>query len=206
MIAGLGARDEQAARHLFDRYVHHLVAMARSRLNHRIRQKLDPEDVVQSVYLSFFLRNQRGQFELTDWDSLWAVLAVITLRKCHRWNTRFQRRARDVSVEVPVHGEACTDWEPLARGPRPEEAAALSESIDNLLSSLNERDQDIVRCALRGMATSEISVKVGRSERTVMRVLERVKAELRADGSARQESRPVVGCGPRAEAPLPPGA
>ena len=42
--------------------------MARLRLDSRIRQKVDPEDVLQSVYKSFFLRCGAGQFDLSGWD------------------------------------------------------------------------------------------------------------------------------------------
>jgi RNA polymerase sigma-70 factor, ECF subfamily len=181
MVDRLGARDEEAARYVFDRFAHRLAAMARSRLNYRIRQKIDPEDVLQSVYLSFFLRNQRGQFDLMDWESLRSVLVVITLRKCQRWNTRFRTQARDVRAEVSVQGESGGGWEPLSREPTPEEAAILADLLEQLLRGLSPRDRQIVRCSLQGMTAPEIGATIGRSERTVLRVLERVKAELNAD-------------------------
>jgi RNA polymerase sigma-70 factor, ECF subfamily len=179
-IGRLAERDEAAARYVFDRYIRRLVAMARSRLDRRVRQKVDPEDVLQSVYLSFFVRNQRGQFNLLDWEGVWAVLAVITLRKCHRWNNRFRTRSRDIGVEVPAQGGSSAGREPASREPTPEEAAVLVELVEQLLRDLCPRDQEIVRCSLDGMTTSEIGARIGRCERTVLRVLERVKARLNA--------------------------
>jgi DNA-directed RNA polymerase specialized sigma24 family protein len=49
--------DEQAARENFDRFARRLIGLARTRLDRRIRQKIDPEDVVQSVFRSFFTRH-----------------------------------------------------------------------------------------------------------------------------------------------------
>jgi hypothetical protein len=76
-IVGLGAGDE--------RFASRLIALARAELDSRIRQKVDPEDVLQSVYKSFFRRHAEGEFDLDGWDRLWAVLATITINKCRRW-------------------------------------------------------------------------------------------------------------------------
>ena len=46
--------DEQAATELFDRYVERLIRLAQSRLSAKLRRRVDAEDVVQSVYRSFF--------------------------------------------------------------------------------------------------------------------------------------------------------
>src|SRR5437870_434016 len=81
----LGRGDPEAAREVFRRFARRLVGLARQRLDARLRQKLDPEDVVQSVFRSFFSRQAGGQFDLDDWDGVWALLTLITLRKCgHR--------------------------------------------------------------------------------------------------------------------------
>ena len=93
----LSKGDENAATEVFTRYTGRLIGLARSRLNARLRQKEDPEDVVQSVLRSFFTRHADGQFDLEGWDSLWSLLATITLRKCGRRIERFGTAGRDVS-------------------------------------------------------------------------------------------------------------
>ena len=54
----------------------------------------------------------------------------------------------------------------------------LTEIIDELLRPLDDRDRRIVTLALQGVSVTEISVEIGRSERTVERVLERLKEDL----------------------------
>src|SRR5580692_11428902 len=81
----LRAGDDEAAADVFRRFADRLIGLARSRLDERLRQKVDPEDVMQSVFKSFFRVQADGKLDLANWDSLWALLTVITLRKCgHR--------------------------------------------------------------------------------------------------------------------------
>ena len=54
--------DQSAAKQLFDTYVDRLVALARRRISQRLNSRLDPEDVVQSVFRTFFERAKEGRF------------------------------------------------------------------------------------------------------------------------------------------------
>src|SRR5690348_6415942 len=85
LMARLRQGDQDAAAQLFQQYARRLIGLAHRRLDDRLRQKADPEEVMQSVLKSFFVRQRQGQFELDNWDSLWALLVRITLHKCgHR--------------------------------------------------------------------------------------------------------------------------
>lgn len=181
LIARLRAGDEAAAEQIFHRYLQRLTALARSRLSNRVRRKIDPEDIVQSVYNSFFGRFANGQFTIPTWESLWSVLVVMTLRRCGRWAQYYQAAMRDVGAERsqgPLSGSSVHDWEALADDPTPAEAAMLSELVERLLSEFDAKHREIVTMSLQGCSVAEISAEVGRSERTVQRVLEQVKAKL----------------------------
>src|SRR5947209_3513948 len=71
LMAALRRGDGQAARTVFERYARRLIGLAATRLPDNVRSKVDPEDVVQSAFRSFFQRQADGQFELDDWDGLW---------------------------------------------------------------------------------------------------------------------------------------
>jgi RNA polymerase sigma-70 factor (ECF subfamily) len=180
VIARLRAGDDDAAAQVFRRFTRRLVGLARARLDSRVRQKVDPEDVLQSAYKSFFLRCEQGQLDLAGWDSLWSLLALLTARKCGRYARRFHAARRDVNAEVATGGGADESGviEAFSDEPSPAEAAMLSELVEQLHRGLGERDGAILSLALQGHSAAEISEQLGRPVRTVYRVLERIKARL----------------------------
>src|SRR6516162_5844480 len=85
LLTRLRAGDPEAAARVVDQYARRLAALAGARLDRRILRKEDPEDVLQSVFKSFFHRCGGGQFRLDRREDLWALLVTLTLRKCgHR--------------------------------------------------------------------------------------------------------------------------
>ena len=182
LMARLLAGDQSAASQVFNLFTHRLIALARSRLDSQIRGKVDPEDVAQSVWRSFFLRQAEGEFDLADWNSLWGLLVVITLRKCGRQIEHFRAARRDLKREAtPPHptDSSHTGWEAVAREPTPSEAAILTETVEQLMLELrDDRERQILSLSLQGVRVSAISTQVGLTERTVERVRERVRKRL----------------------------
>src|SRR5262245_9503345 len=82
MMARLRSGQDAAAREVFERFAGRLVALARGRFNRLLARKVDPEDLVQSAFKSFFVRHRAGKLDVGDWDGLWNLLTLITLRKC----------------------------------------------------------------------------------------------------------------------------
>jgi RNA polymerase sigma-70 factor (ECF subfamily) len=181
-MARIRAGDQDATTAVFQRFAHRLLALAQSRLDQLTRQKTDPEDVLQSVFLSFFRRMSDKQWQLDSWDSLWGLLAMITVRKCGHRVDYFRAACRDVQREV------CADntWdssahahEPASDDPTPSAAAMLAETVEHLLEGMEPRDRRIVEMSLEGYTSAEIGEQVGCTERTVYRILERVRNQLR---------------------------
>jgi RNA polymerase sigma-70 factor, ECF subfamily len=189
-MARLRAGDDEAATQVFNRFSARLIELARARLGGRMRQKMDPEDLLQSVFQSFFTRFAAGKMEgLQGWDNLWAMLVVITIRKCGRRIDYFHAGRRDVrreeSVQPPSDGSE-VNWDPSAVEPTPLEAAQLAEMVEQLLSSFEGRHREILSLSLQGHSVPEISERVGCTERTVYRVLERANDWLTTAGSAEE--------------------
>ena len=186
----LRAGDQGAASEVFRRFARRLIGLARARLDSQFRGKEDPEDVVQSVYRSFFTRHRAGQFDLGSWDSLWSLLTVITVRKCLNRAEYYRARCRDVAVEVgsPAWREsAAGPGEAIDREPTPIEAAILAETVEQLMRGVDADERSIIEMRLQGYSVPEIGEHLGRAERTVRRVCEHFKARLRrlqADGLA----------------------
>jgi RNA polymerase sigma-70 factor, ECF subfamily len=174
----LYARDPEAETLVVNRFTVQLVALARRELAERIRQKTSPEDAVQSAFKSFFKRLRRGKFEFSSWDSLWSLLALITLRKCSARRAHFLTARRDVRREKPLSTaflDGSAQGNPVARGPRPDEVLALTEVVEQLLQGSSEGEQQIVQLRLQGYSIDEICQMLGRADRTVRRVLDRIR-------------------------------
>jgi RNA polymerase sigma-70 factor (ECF subfamily) len=180
-LVRLRARDGEAARELFQRFSIQLISLARRRFASAFRYKVDPEDVVQSAYKSFFLRYGEGRLEAHNWSSLWGLLTLITLRKCSERVAYHRARCRDVAREAlaPTGDQGVAPWlEVPGREPTPLEAAELSETVDRLLADLNEDDRPVIELSLQGYTVREISQRLDRVERTVRRTRERVRLRL----------------------------
>lgn len=169
--------DSQAQ---FERFTRRLVGLARTHLDVRLRHKIDPEDVVQSAYKSFFLRYGEGALAAEGWDGLWGLLTRITIRKCADRVRYFRAKSRDLTREsASSSAEEPEPWrEAIGREPTPEQAALLAETVEALLGELKGDERPIVELSLQGHSTQEISDQLGRAERSVRRIRERVRLQL----------------------------
>jgi RNA polymerase sigma-70 factor (ECF subfamily) len=177
------------ARAVFERFTRRLIGLARSRLDVQFRHKIDLEDVIQSVYKSFFIRYGEGALAAEGWDGLWGLLTCITVRKCADRVRYHRAERRDVARETsaPAGSDFVEPWRAApGREPTPDEAAALAETVEQLLRGLDGDERSIVELSLQGYTTQEISDKLGRAERSVRRLRERVRQrleEMRAQGT-----------------------
>jgi DNA-directed RNA polymerase specialized sigma24 family protein len=171
------AGDQQAARELFWLYAARLIALVRSRLSAQLAQRVDPEDLVQSAYRSFFCGARAGDYDVRRSGDLWRLLVRITLHKLqdqvkfHRRAKRAVGRERDLGVEGPP-------VELLAAGPSPLEAIALVDEVAGLMQLLGSVHGRMLELRLQGHDLEEIARATRRSVRTVRRVLDGIKQQL----------------------------
>jgi RNA polymerase sigma-70 factor (ECF subfamily) len=147
----------------------------------RLSQKLDAEDIVQSVFRTLFNRVAEGQFELENWDSLWGLLTRIALRKCDKWRDYFHAKGRDIGREVPAvpaPDQSGSGWEVIDREPSPFEALRLAETVQEVLRGLDDREQQVVMLKLQGYNLTEITERVGCTFRKANQVLDHVRGRL----------------------------
>jgi RNA polymerase sigma factor (sigma-70 family) len=178
---GLRAQDDAAVQELLSRFTERLIRLAQGQLAIRLQSKEDPQDIVQSTMRTFCIRFADGQFTLGGWDGLWAILAKITTRKCLDRSTRYSAAKRDFRREIALDSAAPgeSELELWSREPQPEDALLLAETVEMLLKSLeNDRERAILEFALQGYSPPEIAPHVGRTARSVQRVLARVREQL----------------------------
>jgi RNA polymerase sigma factor (sigma-70 family) len=163
---------------VFRRFVHGLIVLAARQFDGWIREQADVENVVLSAYKSFFWRNQRGEYELSGWDDLWALLVVITLHKCTKRRRHLRAARRDAGREVSLSEEGASVAWLADRSPTAEEAAILTETLEQLFQAMALDDRPLIEHILMGYTAIEVAQRLDCSERTVRRVRQRAKFQL----------------------------
>jgi RNA polymerase sigma-70 factor (ECF subfamily) len=169
--------DEHAAFLLVEKYVDRLVPLARRRISQRLAGRVDPEDVVQSVFRTFFHRIKEGQFHIADQDDLCKLLMRITVHKTLRKIAYHKAAKRDLGMEMGQGAEPQQHLQNvLDRDPTPEEAVAFLDQLEHFLSLLKPLERQILELRLQGCSNEEIEEKTGIYDRKIRRVIERVRA------------------------------
>src|SRR5437762_5158584 len=134
LVQRLRDGDPQAAEDLFQRYAERLVRLAEQHLSRKVAGRVDGEDVVQSVFRTFFRRSAEGEFRIDSSAEIWRLLVKITLLKARAQGRRHTAGVRDVAAESP----AADAWlrEALARDPGPADAAVFLDQVAALLRGL----------------------------------------------------------------------
>ncbi|QDT48978.1 ECF sigma factor [Symmachiella dynata] len=179
LLDQLRAGDEVAAVKIVQDHTAGLVAVARRQMGAGLARRVDPEDILQSVYRSLFVRVQQGEFELGAGRDLWQLLVTMTLNKVRRSAKYHGAGKRDMSKDQSVRADADPlDHIPGSGEPGPEEAAMLVDETEAFLKTLKPQDRPIVELRLQGYNSIEIAEQTGRAERSVRRILKQIQERL----------------------------
>ena len=173
--------DDAVVQEFWQRYGSRLQRFAEVRMAPRLQQRVGPDDVVQSVCRTFVRRTRKGELRLSGSESLWRLLCAITLTKV-RQHARFHyRQKRSVRRELAQSEQSPEEATPFAEQlmgnePTAEEVVAFAEQMEQLLNALDEDERLLVQLRLEGLRQDEIANRMGCSERTVRRLLSRVRS------------------------------
>jgi RNA polymerase sigma factor (sigma-70 family) len=173
--------DENASDRFWDTYVPKLLKLARQKLSPQLAARVDAYDVVQDTMGSFFRRLDRGQFAFDSRDDIFRLLCFLLTRKAINIAVRNQHAMRDYRREITKteNERATQDPEHIAvdfREPRPEVAAAFTDLLERFIRLISDADlATVLRMKLDGLSTREIADAIGRTDRTVLRWLEKIQ-------------------------------
>lgn len=184
--------DSTAANRIWKLYFDRLVRAVRQRLYGQNRAVSDEEDVVLSVFDSFYAAAEQGRFpDLADRDDLWRLLLTMSARKVidKRRHDGRQRRGGDVAVHSlnsREGGFAGADdgmvIEAIGTEPSPEMVLMMQESVAQLFSHLGVGQlQDLAGAKLEGYSNAEIAQRFQCSERTIERRLHLIREKLKQE-------------------------
>ena len=173
--------QEDAATELYLRYAGRLRNLATTRASPELKQRVDPEDIVQSVFRTFFRRAAEGHYDVPRGEELWKLFLVIALYKVR--DTAAYHRAEKRDVRRTAAG-ADVDRS-AGRGKDEEALTVLQLVIDEILEKLPPGHRRIVELRVEGHEVADIAAETGRAKRSVERILQefrtRLAAAIRAD-------------------------
>lgn len=184
------AGDSVAANRIWQHYFDRLVRSVRGRLHGQNRAVSDEEDVVLSVFESFYDAAQQGRFpNLSGRDDLWQLLLRMAARKVidkRRHDLRLRRGG-----DIPHHslGQVADDGahdgmliEAIGNEPSPDMVLMMQESIVKLFSHLGVGQmKDLAVAKLEGYSNAELAKRFKCSERTIERRLHLIREKFQQE-------------------------
>ena len=180
------AGDSTAANRIWQHYFDRLVRSVRGRLYGQNRAVSDEEDIVLSVFDSFYNAAENGRFpDLFDRDDLWRLLLRMAARKVVDKRRRDLRQRRGGNVKLHSLDRAGDDenvMQAIGDEPSPEMALMMQESVEQLFSHLGVGQlRDLAGAKLEGYSNAELAQRFGCSERTIERRLHLIREKCQQE-------------------------
>ena len=169
--------DREAAALLYKRYADRLRALTRRKSSAVLACRMDPDDIVQSVFRNFFHSARTGGYDVPPGEDLWKLLLVIALNKIRARATFHRAAKRDVRRTRRIDG---LDPATLAKeNPYGQSGRTFLRLVaEEALASLSPLLRRIVELRMEGYQVHEIAEMTGRSLRTVERTLQNCRKRL----------------------------
>ena len=176
LLSGYRAGSQDAAAELYRRYAQRLRGLARAQLSTDLARKVDVDDIVQSVFGSFFRGVNSDLYQVPDGQELWKLLLVIALHKIRSQGRYHQTAKRDARRTISTN-----EIEPSVLATDRDDQtnrAFLQMVIEETLASMPAQQRKIVELRMDGLEVMEIAERLGRARRTVERILQQARGKL----------------------------
>ncbi len=172
-----------ATEQLYRRYADRIRALARRAMSSALVRRVEVDDIVQSVFRRFFKAVDQGRYAIPSGEDLGDLLVAITLNRVRSEEAYHRAKRRDL--------RKTTGGEGLAEVPGPECSGDdlgrdLPVVVNELIESLPPDHRQVVADRMEGFEVAEIAARIGRSKRTVERMLQDARSRLKtllADGA-----------------------
>jgi RNA polymerase sigma-70 factor (ECF subfamily) len=176
LLARVQLGQDDAATQLYLRYAQRLRALAVRRTADDLKSRVDPEDIVQSVFRTFFRRVSRGEYSVPEGEELWKLFLVIALNKVRTVGAYHHAAMRDTrqtgqgaDFDHALHGNSGHDEEALN---------TLRMTIEEMLEGLTPEQRQVISLRIDGYDVAAIAQKTGRAKRSVERLLQEFRKAM----------------------------
>jgi RNA polymerase sigma factor (sigma-70 family) len=179
LLESLKAGDRDAATVLYRRYARRLRQLIRAKCSIQLARRVDAEDIMQSVFHAFFRGASGGCYQVPAGEELWPLLLVIALNKIRTQGSFHRAAKRDVRVTRGLD-DATALRRAVSKLEADEPLPFLNLIAQETLERMPPPQREIVELRVAGYEVEEIARQVGRSKRTVERLLQSCRRDLSA--------------------------
>ena len=173
LLALLRHGEQDAATVLYKRYADRLLLLAGKRSSERLTVRVDAEDIVQSVFRTFFRRASVGHYELPESEELWKLFLVIALSKIRKKADFHSAAKRDIARTQTIGTQQLADMDTSSQ--------VLRLTIEELIHAMPLEHQGIISDRIQGYEIAEMAQRHSLSKRTIERILQNFSQQLKGN-------------------------
>jgi RNA polymerase sigma-70 factor, ECF subfamily len=184
LMADVMSGSENAVWTLAANYTHHIVRVIRRSMSPRFQAKVDPQDIVQSIWVSVLLKRVdlervKTPTQLINYLARAATNHVIDKVRYYENKKRDLSRECELDETIAAESEAKTPTNKLySREPSPSTYASCRERWEEVKRGASERDLKILELARANHTFEDIGKMLKINERTARRVIHRLIEQL----------------------------
>lgn len=169
--------NDDAATALYVRYAERLQRLADNQVSTDLATRVDADEIVQSVFRTFFRRAADGQYDVAGQEDLWKLLLVMALNKVRSTGTFHRAEKRSATRTKSLDA---VDIDPVKQNDSGESVAflVLKMTVNEFVGELPEEHQEVVRLRIEGLEVDEIVDRTGRAKRSIERILQGFRKKL----------------------------
>ena len=168
------AGDEQSAGELYRRYASRLHGIVTKRSPKEFACRFDADDVVQSVFRTFFEGIRSKFYDVPMDEEIWGLLATLAVNKLRDKLAHHRAAKRSVYLTVADPESALS----ACAGRDSPIASALKVMVEDYLAALAPPVRAVVGLRMTGHSIAEIAIETGSNLRAVERTLKATREQL----------------------------
>ena len=162
--SGSGDVSEGAATEFYARYMQKLMSLVERNLASRFGARIDPEDILQTVFRTWFRQAKEGRIDPGSQDEIWKLLSVIALNKVRNKVKFHDAQRRSV-------GRTQGNQNILGAVPEPsaDDATEFLDMVETAGQQMSDNARLTLQMILEGKSNQEIAAELGRTTKSVGR-------------------------------------